>query len=786
MRRIAFVLIVVLWTGSGCGSGSGSRSGTGTGTDAGSDADTASSVDVDRHWDPGADIVATKPSILDYVNPFIGTGFGGGNIGSCYPGANVPFGLVKASPDTGTATSQPGFSHTAGYQYSDPYLLGFSHNHLHGTGIPDYGNVLLMPFAGQMTAERATRYGRKVPLDHSKEIASPGYYRTTLAASSVVDVDVSIVATTHCAYHSYAYHWVGFGRILLDASASEGDGHSKGGALTIDAKNGIVRGWNHNNGQFSGRYDGYDVWFEVQFNRPPDGTIGTWNGSALSEGSAAVTASSDPANFGAWLTFNTNMQSLEAKVCLSYVDAAGASEAMKTELPGWDFEAAKKSAEAAWQKELVRFDIESTDQTALTNFYTAVYHALQMPTIWSDVDGRYRGFDKKIHQTSGWHYVTDMSLWDTFRTAHPLYALVWPDVQRDALHSLAAMRDQGGYVPRWPMGGGEGGSMIGAHGASVAADSYLKGITDFETDTLYQGLKQTLSGPLPSGAYGGCGGISEFIDKGFVPFEADSGSVSDTLEYAYDSFCMAEWSKAMGKTADTAIWIARATNYKNLWDPKTQFFRAKHQDGTFTEPFDPTYWSLAGNPEYVEGSPWQWLWFVPHDEEGLRGLFNGNEAFVAKLESFFEQAKLGFDFLLPTAFYYHGNEPDIGAAFLFTQAGRPDLTQKWTRWILETNYKTTPDGLIGNDDAGTLAAWYVFAAIGLYPKPCVPGYYVTAPLFDKATVHLPGGDFVVQATGAAAGKVKIKSATWNGKALTEMWLQHADVAKGGTLLLQME
>ncbi len=781
MGKVLLVLVMAFITGSGSGCGSGSRSGTGTGADTGTGTGTDAGVDV------AADVTPTKASLLNYVDPLIGTGFGGGNIGSCYPGANAPFGLVKASPDTGTATSQPGFSHTAGYQYSDPYLLGFSHNHLHGTGIPDYGNVLLMP-TDKMTPEKATRYGRKRqfdPMIGHTDFAKPGLYNVQLL--DTVPVKVEITATIHCAHHRYHFGTPGVSRtVIFDASASEGGGHSKGGALTIDVKNGIVRGWDHNNGQFSGRYDGYDVWFEARVNKPIVAS-GTWNGATLSADSTAVTATADPANFGAWLTFDTSTDhEVEVQVCLSYVDAEGAQAAMKAELPTWDFDATLKATQAAWEKELNHFEVESTDTTALTNFYTAVYHSLQMPTIWSDVDGRYRGFDKQIHQTNGWHYVTDMSLWDTFRTAHPLYALVWPDVQRDALHSLAAMKTQGGYVPRWPMGGGEGGSMIAAHGASVAADSYLKGITDFETDTLYAGLKQTLSGPLPAGAYGELGGIVDFIQNGFVNRESGDGSVSETLEYAYDSFCMAEWSKAMGKTADTAIWIARAGNYKNLWDPKTQFFRAKHKDGTFTEPFDPTYWSLAGNPEYVEGSAWQWLWFVPHDEVGLRGLFASDADFVAKLESFFEQAKAGFDFLLPTPFYYHGNEPDLGAAFLFSGAGRPDLTQKWSRWILETNYQNTPDGLIGNDDAGTLSAWYVFAALGLYPKPCVPGYYVTAPLFDKATVHLPGGDFVVQATGAAAGKVKIKTATWNGKVLTEMWLSHAEVAKGGTLILEME
>jgi len=735
---------------------------------------------VDVTPDPGNDTPPgpDDPPYVRHVNPFIGTGGGLANVGSAYPGAAAPLGLVKVSPDTSGKYGVPAaYQHCAGYWYPDDFILGFTHNHLHGTGAPDYGNILVMPTVG-MSEEKTSKALFRTPFSHDDEEASPGYYTVTLDDPSI---RVEITATTHCAHHRYEFlDSPGQGVITLDAAAVMLDGRSRGGKVVIDPDEASCEGRNWNHGPFSGRHDGFDVYFAIRFNRSFL-SHGTWLDGVLSEGSSTVVTETDPANFGAWFEFDTDDDRMvEIQVCLSYVGVDGAREAMAVELPAWDFEGTHAATEEAWEQELGLFEVEGGTPDEKVNFYTAVYHVLQMPTIWTDVDGRYRGFDRKVHQTKDWTYYTDISMWDTFRTQHPLLALVWPQRQRDMVRSLDAMREQGGFVPKWPMGMGYTGSMIGQHGATVITDTYLKGITDYDINALYESMKQTANQP---GGKGDRDCFPDYIDNGYCVAGKHSGAVSKTLEYAFNDYCLAELASALGKNDDAAAFMKRAVNYKTLWDTDTMFFRPRINDGSFIEPFSPEAWDTGDL--YTEGSAWQWLWFVPHDEAGLRGLFGSDDAFIDKLKEFFELADENFNFLLPSSWYFHGNEPDMHAAFMFIRAGRPDLAQKWSRWILDMNYKNAWDGLVGNDDAGTLAAWYVFAASGLYPWPCFPGYYVTSPLFDRIVIHLPGGDLEVNAAGASSGKVYVKDATWNGTPLTDWWLSHEDVAGGGVLDLTM-
>jgi predicted alpha-1,2-mannosidase len=487
------------------------------------------------------------------------------------------------------------------------------------------------------------------------------------------------------------------------------------------------------------------------------------------------------------------------QICLSYVDLDGARKNLAAEMPTWDFEGERQTTRAAWEVELARMEVTGGSTDEKVNFYTAIYHSLQMPTIWSDIDGRFRSFDRENpvpHVATGWTYYTDMSFWDTFRTTHPLYTLVWPERQRDMMRSLAMMMKTGGWSPMWPMGAGDTGSMIGQHSASVVADSVLKGMVNFDIegeqtaglDILYDTLKKNADGPATgAGAYGNRGCIQQYLEKGYCPVDADGdGSVSKTLEYAFNDFCLAEMAKKLDKPEDEARWRIRADNWKKLWDSESGYFRAKNADGTFaTGRFDPLEWNL-GSGDYVEGTAWQWLWFVPHDEAGLRQTLGGDSVFLERLTTFMEEAMATFEFLLPSSYYFHGNEPDIHAPFLAIRAGRPDLAQRWSRWVMDVNYVNSFDGLVGNDDAGTLGAWYAFAAVGLYPWPCVPGYYVTAPIFDNAVLHLPGGDLIVEAQGASGNRdMFIQSATFNGEPLDTLWLDHTAIENGGTLHLTM-
>ncbi|MBM4397685.1 MAG: GH92 family glycosyl hydrolase [Deltaproteobacteria bacterium] len=715
-----------------------------------------------------------------FVNPMIGTGGAVFNLGSAHPGATAPLGLVKVGPDTvgRFGGMPPSFQHCSGYRYEDEHLFGFSHNRLHGTGAGDYGNVVVRPTVG-MDDAKTRRDGYRSPYTHEGEVATPGYYAVTLSEPAV---RAEMTATTRCAHHRYEFlDKPAEGVVLIDVAAAMGGGRCRGGEVRIDAAARTVEGRTWNVGDFSGRYDGFPVFFSATFDRAPAG-VGTWLDGKVQDARAEATTTADPASLGGYLRFAAaGDATVEVKVCLSYVSLDGARAAMAAEMPAWDFEGTRAATEAAWERELSVIAVEGGTGEDLVNFHTAVYHVLQMPTTWTDADGKYLGFDKQAHVADGWTYYTDLSLWDTFRTEHPLLALAWPAVQRDVMRSLAAQKEQGGYVPQWSMGAGDTGSMIGQHSASVAADSWVKGIRDFDVESLWAGLKQTADGPLPPGSYGQRDCISQYLELGYAPGDECGGSVSLTVEYAFNDFCMARLAEGLGRTDDAKRYDARAGNWRNHWHAESGFLFPRNRDGTFV-PVPVEEWS----PEpYVEGTAWQWLWFVPHDEAGLREVMGGDERFVARLAEFFEKSDAAFSFEMPNAWYFHGNEPDIHAASLFIRAGRPDLAQKWTLWALRKNYRNTFDGLSGNDDAGTLAAWYVFAAIGLYPVPCVPGYYVTSPIFERTTLHLAGGEVVIEAPGASAGKSYVRKAAWNGAPLDVLWLTHEQIAKGGTLALEM-
>lgn len=735
--------------------------------------DTTSPTDIFESSVPTDTINEVQVSYARHIDPLIGTGGAVFNLGNAYPGAALPFGLVKVSPDTTLMNGgePPAFQHCAGYRYEDDGTYGFSHNHLHGTGVPDYGNIRFLPTVG-MSDAKTKRY--KVPFTHDDEVAMAGYYAVTLEDPPI---RAELTATTRCAHHRYEFlSRPEGGTVLIDVAAALVGGHSAGGEVTIDKANFRVEGYNHNIGDFSSRFGGYVVYFSSRFNRAPL-SVGTWLDGHIEDNRLHVKASNGPANFGAYLEFDTRENPIvEAQVCLSYVSLEGARAAMAKEMPEWDFDGTAQAAFDAWEKEAAKIEVTGGTDEQKKLFYTAIYHVLQMPTIWTDVDGRYFGFDKKIHQADGWQYMTDISLWDTYRTQNPLLALVWPEWQINILRSLTAMKAEGGYVPKWPMASGDTGSMIGEHAASTAADSYIKGLREFDIETLWAGLKETADGPLPPQSYGGRSCIESYLSLGYCPDEESSDSVSLTLEYAFNDYCMSVLAEALGKDDDAVRYAARAANWKNHWDGST-FLMPRRADGSFVQ-VGVDEWSPRG---YVEGTVWQWNWFVPHDEDGLRGMFDSDKAFVEKLNDFFAFSQDQFRFEMPNAYYFHGNEPDFHAPYMFIRAKRPDLTQKWARWVLESNYKASPDGLSGNDDGGTMAAWYVFTAIGLFPWPCFPHYYLTSPIFDRVVLHLPQADVVVEADGATEGKVYVEGVTWNGKPLPDMWIDHSELIKGGTL-----
>jgi len=411
-----------------------------------------------------------------------------------------------------------------------------------------------------------------------------------------------------------------------------------------------------------------------------------------------------------------------------------------------------------------------------------------MPTIFNDVNGEYLGFDNKVHRANGFTYYTDLSLWDTFRTIHPLFTLIAKDYQRDMLVSLVQMAREGGWLPRWPSGNGYTGSMLGTPADITVADSYLKGITDFDVDLAFEKMKETALGPTPKGsAFSGRRGIEGYLKYKYCPAGIRGGeAVSKTLEYAWADKSISLLAGALGRTEDSLLFAEHAEYYKNVWNPETQYFQARNSDGSFVEKFKPlqltyTDWDEEYTREYVEGSALQWRWAVPYDAEGLISLFNSREYFVEELNDFFALSDPQLATWTPGSYYWHGNEPDIHSVYLFNYADRPDLTQKWVRWILNNKYDNTYVGIDGNDDAGTLSAWYVFSSLGFYPIAGSDIYQLGAPLFKNVEIDLGGKTLSIIAENYSPSNMYVSQVFLNGTLLNRRWIKHSEIVNGGTI-----
>jgi predicted alpha-1,2-mannosidase len=415
-----------------------------------------------------------------------------------------------------------------------------------------------------------------------------------------------------------------------------------------------------------------------------------------------------------------------------------------------------------------------------------------MPTLFNDANGDYLGFDNKVHKATGFQYFTDMSLWDTFRTAHPLYTLIAPKDQRDMIMSLMQMLEQGGWLPRWPSGRGYSNSMEGTPADIMITDSYLKGIRDFDVEKAYQAMRLTALGPTPPGArFSGREGITEYLKYGYCPAGLIRKSVALTLEYSWSDYAISRLAEALGHTDDAALFRKHAQSYRQVWNPETQYFQPRDAEGKFVEPFQPlllTYMDRKGEltKDYVEGDAMQWRWGAPYDAEGLVSLFKSREYFINELDTFFAKSEPGVGAWTPGSYYWHGNEPDIHAVYLFNAAGRPDLTQKWVRWILEHKYANRHDGLDGNDDGGTLSAWYVLSALGLYPVPGTDKYELASPLFEKAEVKLKNKPLMIVTENYAPDRFYARKVFLNDTPLDRPWIKHSEIENGGVLRFVMD
>ncbi|RYE17430.1 MAG: glycoside hydrolase family 92 protein, partial [Sphingobacteriales bacterium] len=475
------------------------------------------------------------------------------------------------------------------------------------------------------------------------------------------------------------------------------------------------------------------------------------------------------------------------KVGISAVDVDGALANLNAEIPHWDFEKVQKQAEDKWNKELGKVNRVDADIKTKTIFYTALYHAMLAPTIYMDADGRYRGLDNKIHQDKSFLNYTLFSLWDTFRAEHPLFTLLYPERVNDMINSMLANYKQSAYgvLPKWQFHANETWTMIGYHAVPVIADAYLKGFNGFDKELAFEAMKASANAPFE--------GMEYYKKIGYVPIDKEPEAASKTMEYAYDDWTIAAMAKKLGKTSDYNEFMKRSGNYKNVYDSKTNFARARLLNGQFKTPFDPLHMQYGG--DYTEGNAWQYSWFVPHDVNGLMGLMGGSGKFAAKLDTLLTMKEtvndmsgaLPYDVTGMVGQYAHGNEPSHHIAYLYNYAGQPWKTQETVYKIMSRLYNITPDGLAGNDDCGQMSAWYIWSALGMYPVNPVGGVYsIGTPSLRSAVISLPGGkQFMVKATGLTAANKYVKSLKLNGKPYKKSWITHESLLQGGILEFMM-
>jgi predicted alpha-1,2-mannosidase len=679
--------------------------------------------------------IAAQRDLARYVNPFIGTG----GHGHTFPGAIVPYGMVQLSPDTRLT----GWDGCSGYHYSDSKIYGFSHTHLSGTGISDYGDILLTPMVGRNYSGR---------FQHRNETAWPGYYSVKLDDDNI---RVELTATARVGMHRYTFPSTEDANIILDLAHR--DKVIDSGFRTLGVN--MVVGWRRSQAWAKDQI----VFFAIEFSQPytAHGPTGTDNKT--------------------FFRFDTQTTApLLVKVAISAVDISGALKNLRSELSHWNFDKVRADARTAWNAELNKVTATGGTDSQLTNFYTSLYHVMTVPNLFMDVDGRYRGRDFKKHEARGFTNYTVFSLWDTFRAAHPLYTIIDRERTRDFIKTFLVQYRQGGRLPVWELAANETDTMIGYHAVSVIADAVAKGVDGFDMNIAYESMKH--SAELREHR-----GLGAYIDQGFISTEEERESVSKVLEYAYDDWCIAQVARKLGWTADYERYMARAQSYKNVFDHATGFMRPR-SNGSWVEPFDPREVTFA----FTEANSWQYTFFAPHDISGLIELMGGREQFAHKLDELFttDSRTTGREQVDITGLigqYAHGNEPSHHMAYLYNYVGQPWKTQARVRQIMDQFYKPEPDGLIGNEDCGQMSAWYVLSAAGFYPvTPGSTVYAIGSPLFAEVRFKVDyEKSFVVRTVNASERNVYVQSARLNGKAYNKSFLLHEDLMKGGELVFTM-
>lgn len=679
-------------------------------------------------------------NLTQYVNQYVGTG----GHGHTFMGANVPFGLVQLGPTEPTR----GWDWCSGYYYDDDELIGFGHMHLSGTGIGCLGDVAFLPVKDfKQTSARFT---------HEAEKVHPGYYSLQLTDPNVL---VELTATERCGFHRYTFKDGAKAQLALDLSQCIGWDKLNDCLLTQESATRLT-GFRRSNGWAADRR----IYFSIDFSQPV--TV-----HRLDSMERVVVSVAD------------NTKPLLVKVALSPVSIDKAKLNMQAEMAGWDFDATVKAADDAWNRELARIQIQTNDQTKKRVFYTAMYHLMTSCSKFNDVDREYRGADGKVHKADFTNYTT-LSLWDTYRAAHPLMTVAFPEMQRDFAQTFLNIYKQQGRLPVWHLMGSETDCMVGNPGAIVLADLTMKGFVE-DKELALEALKATQMKDIRS--------LGLLKEHGYIPWnlEPENETVAKALEYCAADDGVAKVAKLLGKADDYNYFFNRSRSYKKYYDPETRFLRAVGTDGKFRLPFNPFFAEHRTN-DYTEGNAWQYTFLVPHDVKGLIQLFGSDKAFMSKLDSLFFVEGWAGDNASPdmsgmTGQYAHGNEPSHHVIYMYNYAGRPDKAAPLLRKMLNEMYLDQPDGLSGNEDVGQMSAWYILSSVGLYQVDPVGGRFVIgSPLFDKATVNVGAGKtFTVVAKNNSDRNIYVQSARLNGKALKNSYIKFNDIRHGGTLELVM-
>ncbi|WP_418603236.1 GH92 family glycosyl hydrolase [Hwangdonia sp.] len=702
-----------------------------------------------------------------YVDPFIGTG----GHGHTYPGATVPFGMLQVTPVNGISA----WDWCSGYHYSDSIAVGFSHLALSGTGIGDLADILFMPINKEVdlspTPLSRDSLNYKSKYSHKNEKASPGYYQVFLEDHNV---NVELTTALRTAYHKYTFDKNDTQSVVIDLGFAINWDKALQTSITIEDEH-TISGYRFSKGWAANQ----KVFFVAKFSKP------ITKHHIYTDGNRVEKTTSEGIKTSAQLFFDAQDSSeLFTKVALSSVSIENAKDNLET--GDFNFDTVKNEAEDTWNEALTKIEVETPIDSLKTIFYTAMYHAQVAPVTFSDKNGQFRKENDEIVTAENYTAYSTLSLWDTFRAEHPLLTFVATGKVSDIINSMLAYYETKNILPVWTLYANETNTMTGYHSIPVIVEAYLKGIRGFDAEKAFEAMKTTMMQDER--------GLNHYKKHGYIPYSLIDESVTITLEYAYDDWCVAQMAKALGKNDDYEFFLNRSKAYEYLFDNKTGFMRGKSEDGkSWNEPFDPKHSNHREQTDYTEGNAWQHSWFVPHAVDDLITLHGGNDTFTNRLEQLFTESSeitgdnISADITGLIGQYAHGNEPSHHIAYMFNHANQPWRAQYWARHIMDTQYNTTPNGLSGNEDCGQMSAWYALSSIGLYPmNPASAEYEIGSPIFEKASIAISEGkSFVIEAENVSDKNIYIQSATLNGTDFNQTTISHSQIMEGGTLKFVM-